>query len=73
MRRDGFNSRKATPEELDAYRRQIAWIPKDNVEVIERDTTDAIVYRWDKQSAKGQPRASSPLPARPPNRRWTCT
>ena len=53
MRHTTFNSRTATPEELDAYRRLIAWIPKENVEVIERDTTDAIVYRWDKQSARG--------------------
>ena len=50
MKRNTFNTRTASPEELDAHRRQIAWIPAE-AEKIERDTTDAVVYRWERPHA----------------------
>lgn len=47
MKRNSFNTRTASPEELDAHRRQIAWIPAE-AERMKSDTTDAVVYRWNR-------------------------
>jgi len=49
MYRNTFNSRKATAQELDAYRRSVVGAPP-NAEVITREeggmALDAVVYRW---------------------------